>query len=97
MPRTPISNTFTEITPPSTSWETDRGLKYLIQESLWKLLLESWDWALLLERSINTIFETPRYSNYLEDLTWLNMQDLTWADLLTLTWTEVNKLDTLWN
>ena len=44
-------------TPPTTDWNTRTKLDYLVQEALWKLLLESWDWAILLERSINTLWE----------------------------------------
>ncbi len=43
-------------TIPTTSYWTRQGKDYMILEALGRILLESWDWAILLERSINSLY-----------------------------------------
>ncbi len=43
-------------TKPTTTYTTRSKLDYLLQESLGRLLLEDWSWAILLERSTNTLY-----------------------------------------
>ena len=98
MARTPITTSFTPRTKPTSSFETNRSkIDYLIQESLWKLLLESWDWALLLESAINTNFDTTRYAPYMQTSDLEFVTDELWV---ILEWVDVNKLNILqtnWN
>jgi len=95
--RTPITTTFTPRTKPTTVFEISRAwIDYLLQESLGKLLLESWDWALLLEESINTKWQDPRYNLYVEDLIWANVEDLTWDLVTWVSGTRTNEIDTNW-
>jgi len=58
--RTPIVSDFKGRTPVGSK------INYLLQESLWKLLLEDWTWALILEDSIIQEFKgrTPVGSNW---------------------------------
>ena len=60
--RTEITTNFTPRVKPITQITVNRvNLQYLLQESLWKLLLENGKWALLLESSINNDFQAaPR-------------------------------------
>lgn len=55
--RPTIITSMTGRTPITTNMTGRSQIDYLIQESLWKILLESWDWAILLERSINNFWE----------------------------------------
>lgn len=95
--RTKPTTSWTGRTWVNTNWSKRTKLDYLIQETLWKLLLESWEGALLLNRSINIpIWDRPRYSNYVEDIDTINLLDLDWVEALTISWTEINKIDTFW-
>jgi len=51
-----MATSWTERTPPSTTWEDRLKLEFLLQETFNKLLQESWD-GILLEESINTLWE----------------------------------------
>jgi len=77
MARIKPTTTYTRRTPISTSYTTRNALDYLIQEALGKILLESW-WGILLEASLNTKWNTPRYAKYVEDIGKNNILDLSW-------------------
>ncbi len=46
--------------PPSYSRRPATSISYLVQETLWKLLLEDWSWAILLEGSKSPAVWTRR-------------------------------------
>ena len=96
MPRTKPTTTYTPRTQPSTEYSTSRWLSYLVQETFWKLLLESWEGAILLESAINTSYSTPRYWLFVEDMTWANVFDLSWESVQWISGNRTNKIDTFY-
>ncbi len=46
--------------------------------------------------SINTSYTRPRYSYYVEDITWANVFDLSWELVQWISGNPVNKIDTVY-
>lgn len=93
MPRIKPTTIITPRVKPTTTIQINRSkIDYLLQESLGRLLLENWEWALLLESAINTSFNSERYFPYLQTSDWEYITDSSWV---ILEWKGVNMLHIL--
>lgn len=102
MSRNKPTTTYTPRVKPNTEYSKRSPL----QSDLWYLITQLWilntnNWDRILFHTWNfseapTVYSRPRYSSYVEDITWTNVFDLSWELVQWISGNQVNKIDTVY-
>lgn len=102
MPRPTINTVFTPRTKPSTVYTKPRDreespVSFDSVDITFDSTQYTWDMTFEGLWPITSIFESPRYWKFLEDLNGNNVVDLLWNQVQWITGGRTNKIDTFWS
>lgn len=100
MPRPQITTTYTPRVKPTTEYTTPRDwwVNFTCDTTLFTCDTTSFTcdkvstWGVV----INTAYSRPRYSSYVEDLTWTIVVDVSWELVQWISGNQINKIETVY-